>query len=87
MLGVYAFRIVQAWEILEPIIPIARYGVGDGVWENFEYLYIRAKAWTKNHPEGSFPKHIQRVKLPPVPAYLTHSNGEVGDISFTGDAR
>jgi len=87
MLGVYSFRIIQAWEILAPIIPVARYGVGDCVWENFEYLYIRAKEWSKKHPQGTFPKSLRRVELPPLPACVTRGDGQLTEPSLTGNAR
>lgn len=63
-LDVYAFRIVQAWELMKPIIVLARYNVGKGVWENFEYLYINGLAWTKKYVAGNYPKHVARAQLP-----------------------
>ena len=63
-LDVYAFRVVQAWELMQPMTVLARHNVGDGVWENFEFLYVRATEWVKRHPNGSYPKHVPRTKLP-----------------------
>jgi hypothetical protein len=63
-LDVYSFRVVQAWELMVPMTVLARYQVSDGVWENFEYLYVHAKAWTEKHDNGNYPKHTPRAKLP-----------------------
>jgi hypothetical protein len=63
-MDVYAFRIVEAWKLMEPITVIARHNVSDAVWENFEYLYIRGLDWTTRHTKGTFPKRVRRAKLP-----------------------
>jgi len=34
-LDVYNFRIIQAWELMEPITVLARFKTSDSVWENF----------------------------------------------------
>jgi hypothetical protein len=65
-LDVYSFRIVQAWELMKPIIVLARYDVGDGIWENFEYLYVRGLEWARRYPRGNYPKHVPRATLPPA---------------------
>jgi hypothetical protein len=84
-MDVYAFRIIQAWELMEPISVLARHNVGVGVWENFEYLYIRGVDWTVRHPNGSFPKHVRRAKLPQFadivpPGYIEPSGEHLGGI-------
>lgn len=63
-LDVYSFRVVQAWELMEPMTVLARHNVSAAVWENFEYLYVRALAWSKRHPDGAYPKNVPRAKLP-----------------------
>lgn len=63
-LDVYAFRVVQAWELMVPMIVLARHQVGDAIWENFEYLYVHAKAWAGKHEDGNYPKHVKRAELP-----------------------
>lgn len=63
-LDVYSFRVIQAWELMVPIIVLARYPDNDGVWENFEYLYVQANAWSKQHGGGNYPKHVPRASLP-----------------------
>jgi hypothetical protein len=65
-LDVYAFRIVQAWELMEPITVLARYNVANSVWENFEFLYICGLDWVKKHGEGNYPKRMRRAKLPDI---------------------
>jgi len=63
-LDVYAFRVIQAWEMMAPITVLARHDVGDAIWENFEYLYIRASQWSAQHRDSNYPKHVPRAKLP-----------------------
>lgn len=65
-LDVYAFRIVQAWELMQPLIVLARYNVGDVVWENFEFLYICGLEWTRKHAIGNYPRNMKRAALPPI---------------------
>jgi hypothetical protein len=65
-LDVYCFRIIQAWELMTPIILLARHESSDAIWENFEYLYIRAKLWFEQHPNGSYPKHVPHAELPSI---------------------
>lgn len=65
-LDVYAFRIVQAWELMQPLVVLARYDVGDGVWENFEFLYMRGLEWTEKHARGNYPKQMKRAVLPSI---------------------
>ncbi|HKU67571.1 MAG TPA: hypothetical protein VJP85_07345 [Candidatus Baltobacteraceae bacterium] len=69
-LDVYSFRVIQAWELMIPIIVLARYPDVEGVWENFEYLYVRAQAWWKSHGGGNYPKHTPRAQLPPAASIL-----------------
>ena len=65
-LDVYCFRIIQAWELMTPIIVLARYNTSDAVWENFEYLYVRAQQWFARFPDGTYPKNLAHAKLPPL---------------------
>ena len=64
-LDVYAFRIIQAWDLMKPITVLARHRVGDAVWENFEYLAIVAQVWIDNPRRASYPKHVPHAELPP----------------------
>jgi hypothetical protein len=42
LLDVYSGRILQAWNIIEGVVPLVRQRSGSAVWENFEYLVVRA---------------------------------------------
>lgn len=84
-MDVYAFRIIQAWELMEPISVLARHNVSASVWENFEYLYIRGVDWSLRHPNGAFPKHVRRAKLPQFsdivpPGYIEPPAEHLGGI-------
>lgn len=63
-LDVYAFRIVQAWELMVPITVLARYQSSAAIWENFEYLYVQGIAWAKKHADGNYPRHVAHATLP-----------------------
>lgn len=63
-LDVYAFRVLQAWELMTPITVLARHNVGDAVWENFEYLAVVAKVWIENPRRVSYPKRTPHAVLP-----------------------
>lgn len=65
-LDVYSFRVIQAWELMIPIIVLARYPDSEGIWENFEFLYVQANAWWKRHGGGNYPRHVPRATLPPI---------------------
>lgn len=69
-LDVYNFRVIQAWELMVPMTVLARYNTSDAVWENFEFLYVRALAWAKSHPNGSYPKNMQHSQLPSIETAL-----------------
>jgi hypothetical protein len=62
-MDIYAFRVEQAWEIIEPVVVIAR-GRAEQLWENFEYLAVRARMYTQRHPLGTYPKGTPRMVLP-----------------------
>ena len=81
-LDVYSFRIQNAWKIIEPIAAIVR-PQGPGIWENFEYLVVKAQDWEKVHKHGNYPKHARRLNVPPfsVPAPISHGNGSPRDTS------
>lgn len=62
-MDIYADRVVDAWEIMQDVIAIVRRRGGPSVLENFEYLYVRAKAYAARHPEGVYPSHTPRADL------------------------
>lgn len=73
-LDVYSFRVIQAWELMIPIVVLARYPDSSGIWENFEYLYVQAQAWWTMHGGGNYPKHVPRAVLPPIEALFPALN-------------
>jgi hypothetical protein len=62
LLDVYSGRVIAAWEIIEEVVAIVRQR-GPGVWENFEFLVVRAREWTAKHPNGAYPKGVPRLQL------------------------
>lgn len=63
LLDVYSGRVIQAWEIIEELVPLVRARAGDAVWENFEYLVVRARQWNVQHPHGAYAKGVHRLKV------------------------
>lgn len=64
-LDVYWGRAVQAWNLMLPLTSLARSAMGNAVWENFEYIYIRAKAFRDRYPDGNYPHGVPRAEVPP----------------------
>lgn len=63
LLDVYCLRVVQAWQIIEPIVPLMRRRTGRSGWENFEFLVVRARRWYAQHPDGAYPKGVPRLEI------------------------
>lgn len=63
LLDVYAGRIIDAWEIVEGVVPLVRKRGGPGVWENFEYLVVQARNWSVLYPDGTYPKGEPRLQI------------------------
>jgi len=63
LLDVYSGRVIQAWDVVEPIVPLIRSRGGHAVWENFEYLVVCARKWNEQHREGAYPKNVPRLKI------------------------
>ena len=79
-LDVYSYRVMQAWKIIEPAAAVIRPVVSDAVWENFEYLYVKAEDWTKLHQHGTYPKHLRRLKLAPFsPPAIERNHSSVAE--------
>jgi len=64
-LDVYSFRVRQAWKLMEPLVVLVRRHAYAAVWENFEFLYVRASEWIEKHPEGNYPRNVPHAQLPP----------------------
>lgn len=58
----WAAHILAVWKDFEPLIGIFRRS-DTGVFDRFEYLCALANEWSKKHPEGTFPKGVQRVDI------------------------
>ncbi len=52
--------IVQYWEMLWPVTSLRRERRGQSLYENFEYLTVRAKQWIAQRP-SSYPKGMPRM--------------------------
>jgi hypothetical protein len=63
LLDVYSGRITQAWKIIEGVVPLVRQRAGPAVWENFEFLVVRANEWNSRHPDGTYPKGVARLEI------------------------
>lgn len=58
--------VVRNWDTLGPVVASRRSVTGTiALWENFEYLAIISKRFTDANPEGTFPKAMKRLPLPP----------------------
>lgn len=63
LLDVYCMRVIQAWEIIESIVPLMRRRAGPSGWENFEFLVALAHKWYAQHPDGAYPKGVPRLEI------------------------
>lgn len=57
--------ILAFWERLSPAIALLACSEGgiNQSFEQFEYLAVRAKRWTDDHPKGDFPQNVERLPL------------------------
>jgi len=62
-LDTYAGRVQSAWNIVESVVPLVRSRSGPSVWENFEYLVVRARQWNAAHADGAYPKDVARLHI------------------------
>jgi hypothetical protein len=51
------------WVMLEPTLAVIRRRRGEGQYQNFEFLAIRAREWLERHPHGSLPRGLERLGL------------------------
>jgi hypothetical protein len=61
-MDVYCGRVISAWHLMEDVVAIMRREV-PAVWENFEYLFVRAEQFVARHPHGLYPKTTPRAAL------------------------
>lgn len=62
-LDVASPQVTTCWDAIEPAIYKMREGFGDSAYENFEYLAVRARIWSKRHPHGAYPKGTPRMAV------------------------
>jgi hypothetical protein len=62
-MDVYSARILYVWNTIEEVVAIRRRRGDPSLWENFEYLVVRARAWEREHPKGAFPPTEQRLQI------------------------
>jgi hypothetical protein len=53
--------ISSLWDCLEPVVALRRINGGAAIFENFEYLALRSKAWLSKHPSGNYPPSCARM--------------------------
>jgi hypothetical protein len=59
----FVTQVIGAWATLESFVALIRDGSGDvGLWDNFEYLTVRARAFLQAHPT-TYPKGVPRIPL------------------------
>jgi len=63
-MDLFARLIAHCWRQLAPAIAIMRRTRGPTQYHDFEYLALRAAAWLKQNPSGTFPKSFSRSPLP-----------------------
>ncbi len=51
------------WMLLEQVVAIQRRVRGPVLYENFEYLVARSRAWDRRHPSGNYPAREPRLAL------------------------
>jgi len=61
-LDIASAQITRAWQDLEPVIMAARRRGGQSIFENFEYIAVRAELWKRRSPDGYYPKGMPRME-------------------------
>lgn len=56
----------QSWQRLSQVIAIRRRGRGPVVYDNFEYLVARSRAYDRRHPNGNYPPSEPRIAVEDV---------------------
>lgn len=62
-MDVYSSVVIRAWRIVEEITALRRRKSGPAIWENFEYIFVRAQMWEDRYPSGAYPKAVPRAKI------------------------
>lgn len=53
--------ILSMWEQLQDVVAIRRAVSGSAMYENFEFLAARSKAFADAHPDGNYPRGVPRL--------------------------
>jgi hypothetical protein len=61
LLDIVASQVLSAWHRASPAIDAMRRRGGLAVFENFEYLAVRAEAFNKRFPGGTYPPGMLRM--------------------------
>lgn len=61
---VYAPILMKTWKILLPVTAILRSAGDQSIWENFEYMFVRAKAFSERYERGNYPHGVPRADVP-----------------------
>jgi len=54
------------WKLLSQVIAIRRRVRGHVVYDNFEYLVARSRAYDRRHPDGNYPTSEARIAIEDV---------------------
>jgi len=63
IMDVFSWVMVHDWEDGLDIIAISRRRGGDGIWENFEFLVVRARRWLEVSGGGKYPPNVPRIRV------------------------
>lgn len=59
-LDVACYTVSDSYRIAKPCIDRMRELRGPSLYENFEYLAVQGALWLKRHPNGAYPRGLQR---------------------------
>ena len=61
VLDITSAQVTNAWKLAEPAIAVVRKTRGLSVFENFEYLAVKASLWSRRYPNGTYPARLSRM--------------------------
>lgn len=61
LLDITSAQVVNAWNLVEPVVAVLRVKRGPSTFENFEYLAVRATLFTQRYPDGTYPAGVPRM--------------------------
>jgi len=63
IMDVFSWVLINDWKDAEDLIAVSRRIGGSGIWENFEYLVVRAREWLESHRGSAYPKNAPRLTV------------------------